>query len=73
MGLRRLLADVRHMRAVHPSSWLVAWSRVLTVRSVRVQRYLNMTPAERAIQYRWLYKKRRRPPRLHFWWNCVVV
>ena len=36
-----LVSDVRRMHRTHPSSWLVAWSRVMTMRSVRVQRYLN--------------------------------
>ena len=58
-----LVGDVRAMRRRQPSSWLVAWSRVMTIRSVRVQRYLNATPAERAVQYRWLYGKRRVRPR----------
>jgi hypothetical protein len=55
-----LLGDVRRMRMVHRSSWLVAWSRVMTVRSVRVQRYLNATPAQRRAEYPWLYQKRSR-------------
>lgn len=55
-----LLDDVRRMRANHPSGWAVAWSRVMTVRSVRVQRYLNMSPAERRLAFPRLYKDRRR-------------
>jgi hypothetical protein len=55
-----LIADTRRMRKTHPSSWLVAWSRVMTVRSVRVQRYLNSTPERRRAEYPWLYQKRGR-------------
>ena len=55
-----LIADVQRMHTVHRSSWLVAWSRVMTVRSVRVQRYLNATPAQRRREYPWLYKERSR-------------
>jgi hypothetical protein len=55
-----LIADTRRMRSAHPSSWLVAWSRVMTIRSVRVQRYLNASPEQRRAEYPWLYKERSR-------------
>jgi len=55
-----LVRDVRRMHRTHPSSWVVAWSRVMTVRSVRVQRYLHATPAQRRGEYPWLYRERSR-------------
>jgi hypothetical protein len=55
-----LVSDVRRMRRTHPSGWLVAWSRVMTIRSVRVQRYLNMSPEQRRNEYAWLHKERGR-------------
>lgn len=55
-----LVSDVRRMHRTHPSSWPVAWSRVMTMRSVRVQRYLNATPAQRRKEYPWLYRERSR-------------
>jgi hypothetical protein len=58
-----LLGDVREMHDRWPSPWLVAWSRVMTIRSVRVQRYLNMTPAQRRLAYPWLYENRVRKRR----------
>jgi hypothetical protein len=53
-----LFADVRAMRERWPSPWIVAWSRVMTVRSTRVKRYLRMTDAERRVAYPWLFEQR---------------
>jgi hypothetical protein len=49
--------DVRRMRAEHPSGWLVAWSRVKTMHSARVQRYLALDADERRRDHRWLYRE----------------
>jgi hypothetical protein len=55
-----LIGDVRRMHRSYPSSWLTAWSRVMTVRSVRVQRYLNASLEQRKAEYPWLYERRGR-------------
>jgi hypothetical protein len=55
-----LVSDVRSMHSRYPSGWLVATSRVMTIRSVRVQRYLAMSPEQRRREYAWLYKERGR-------------
>jgi hypothetical protein len=55
-----LVTDVRSMHSRYPSGWWVAWSRVMTIRSVRVQRYLHSTPAQRRGEYPWLYRERSR-------------
>jgi hypothetical protein len=55
-----LVSDVRSMHNRYPSDWLTAWSRVMTIRSVRVQRYLAMSPEQRRTEYTWLYKERGR-------------
>ena len=54
-----VIGDVRRMRQRHPSSWPVAWSRVMSTRSPRIKAYLRMTPDERAEQYRWLRSGKR--------------
>ena len=51
-----LMREVRRMRREHPSSWLVAWSRVKTMRSPRVRRYLRVDADERRAEYPWLYR-----------------
>jgi hypothetical protein len=55
-----ILAQTRVMHRRYPSGWLTAWSRVMTTRSVRVQRYLHMSPEQRRTEYAWLYKERGR-------------
>jgi hypothetical protein len=53
-----VVTQVRWMHATYPSPWLVAWSRVMTMRSGRVRRYLEMDVEERAEAYPWLYRRR---------------
>jgi len=53
-----VLREVRVMRRRHPSSWLVAASRVMTSRSARVRRYLHSSEEERRAEYPWLYHER---------------
>jgi hypothetical protein len=52
------VADIRRMHGAYPSPWLVAWSRVMTMRSERVHAYLRMSARERAEAYPWLYRRR---------------
>lgn len=53
-----IVVEVRRMHVEHPSPWLVAWSRVMTVRSSRVRAYLRMSTKERRLAYPWLYRRR---------------
>jgi hypothetical protein len=59
-----ILAETRVMHRRYRSGWLVALSRVLTIRSSRVQRYLRSSEEERRAEYPWLYRERvRQRPR----------
>lgn len=58
-----LAEDIRWMHQRYPSSWLVAWSRVMTIRSTRVRNYLRMDAADRRRRYPWLYRDRSRKRR----------